>query len=221
MKKVKKIILVIFSLGLAGILGIQSVLALSATLKGEIVDDGGDPYLIVWFQWGKTTYYGNETPKQEKYGTGEFSATITGLEYCTTYHYRAVAKHKNYDDTTYGENKTFTTQCSVSADLKVNGSDGPITLSFKNRTITLSWNSQYANTCSAQTEQKPAGSQVNWSGTKSTSGSEQITLDVAGEYKFKITCTNNTTGATSSDSVKVTLEKPTLQVVTRGVVVTY
>jgi hypothetical protein len=200
---------------------IQNVLAVSATLYGEVTDDGGDPNLYVWFQWGKSTSYGYETPKQTKYGTGEFSATISGLEMCTTYHYRAVARHVNYDDTKYGEDKTFTTECPVTVDLKVNSSDGPITVSYKNRTITLSWTSQYADPCTAETTNKPSNSSVNWSGTKSTSGSESVTLDIAGSYTFKLTCKNNTSGNTKYDTVQVTLEQPTLGVITKGVVITY
>jgi len=200
---------------------IQNALAVSATLYGEVIDDGGDPNLYVWFQYGKTTSYGYETSHQTKYGTGEFSATITGLEMCTTYHYRAVARHVNYNDTKYGEDKTFTTECPVTVDLKVNSSDGPITVSYKNRTVTLSWTSQYANTCTAETISKPSGSNVSWSGTKLTSGSESLTLDRAGSYTFKLICKNNTTGYTNYDTVQVNVEQPTLGVITKGVVITY
>lgn len=199
----------------------QTALAVSATLYGEVTDDGGDPNLYVWFQYGKTTSYGYETTKQTKYGAGEFYATVTGLDMCTTYHYRAVAKHVNYDDTKYGEDKTFTTACPVTVDLKVNSSDGPITVSYKNRTITFSWTSQYADTCTAETVSKPTSSTVNWSGTRSTSGSESVTLDKAGSYTFKLTCKNNTTGDSKYDTVQVTVESPTLSVITKGVVITY
>jgi hypothetical protein len=200
---------------------IQNAFAVSATLYGEITDDGGDPNLYVWFQYGKTTAYGYETPKQTKYGTGEFSATVSGLEMCTTYHYRAAAKHQNYDDTRYGEDKTFATQCPVSVDLKANGSDGPITVSYKNRTITLSWTSQYADTCNAETVSKPSGSGINWSGAKPTSGSDLLTLDRAGSYTFKLTCKNTSANYTNYDTVQVTVEQPTLSVITKGVVITY
>jgi len=200
---------------------IQSVFAVSATLYGEVTDDGGDPNLYVWFQYGKTTAYGYETPKQTKYGTGEFSATVSGLEMCATYHYRAAVRHVNYDDTKYGEDKTFTTPCQVSVDLKVNGLDGPMSVSFKDRTITLSWTSQYADICTAETINKPYNSNINWSGTKSISGSESLTLDIAGSYTFKLTCKNNTTNYSSYDTVQVNLQPPTLGVITKGVVITY
>jgi len=206
---------------LASTIVFQSVFAVSATLYGEVIDDGGDPNLYVWFQYGKTTSYGFETPRQIKYGKGEFSATVYGLEMCTTYHYRAVARHQNYDDTVYGEDKTFTTECATNVDLKVNSSDGPITIGYQNRTIILSWTSNYADSCSAEITSKPANSNINWSGQKLTSGSESLTLDVAGSYTFKLTCRNSATGATGSDTVQLTLNHPVLSVITKGVVITY
>jgi hypothetical protein len=199
----------------------QNALAVSATLYGEVTDDGGDPYLYVWFQYGTTTSYGNQTPMQTKYGTGEFSATITGLAMCTTYHYRAVSRHQAYDDTKYGQDKTFTTECPLTVDLKVNGSDGPISLSYTNRTINLSWSSINAHSCNAEILNKPSGSNVYWSGSKALSGNESITLDIAGTYTFKLTCTNNTTNSSNYDTVQVNLGAPTLAVITKGVVITY
>jgi len=196
-----------------GVLLVKGVLAVSATLRGEIVDDGGDPYLLVWFEYGETQGYGWTTPVQEKYGTGEFSYTVSGLKECTIYHYRACARHKNYNDTACGQDQTFTTPCSVQVDLKANGSDGPITVSYSNRTITLSWTSQYADSCQASGD---------WSGLKSTSGSEQITLSSPKTYYFTLTCKNSATGIEKSDSVQVTLQAPgTPRVITKGVVLTY
>lgn len=210
----KKLLFLLLFLG--GILGyLFYVFAYSATIYGEIYDNGGDPNLEVWFQWGKTTSYGYETSHQYITCSNppcQFSATISNLESCTTYHYRAVAKHQNFNDTRYGEDKTFTTPCNVTVDLKANNSDGPISVSWSNRTITLSWTSQYADTCQASGD---------WSGTKSTSGSESLTLSEAKTYYFNLTCKNNTTGNQSSDSVEVRLLAPNPpQVITKGVVIT-
>lgn len=191
------------------------VFGISAILRGEIVDNGGDPNLEVWFQWGKTTSYGYET--QHQYITCysppcQFSDTISNLDPCTTYHYRAAAKHRNFEDTRYGQDQSFTTPCDVKVDLKANNSDGPISVPFSQRQITLSWTSQYADSCTASGD---------WSGTKSTSGSEQITLTNVRTYTFTLVCKNNTTQNSASDSVQVTLLSPNPpQVVTKGVVIT-
>ncbi len=163
----RNLTLIIIGLILCSTIVIQNVFAATAAFTGEITNDGGDQNLYVWFQYGKTNSYGYETPRQVKYGTGEFSASVSGLEDCTTYHYRAVAKHQNFDDTMYGEDKTFTTACLMTVDLKANNSNGPISVSYNNRTINLSWNSSGADTCTASGD---------WSGLKGISGNEQITL---------------------------------------------
>jgi len=78
-----------------------------ATLNGYF----GAPYLNasanVWFQWGATTSYGNNTNQQSLYNSGSFSQNITGLSLNTTYHFRAVAQNNN--TTVYGSDMTFYT----------------------------------------------------------------------------------------------------------------
>jgi len=185
--------------------------AASAILYGEVTDDGGDPYLYVWFQYGETTAYGFETPRQPKYGFGEFTATVSGLKDCTTYHYRAVVKHQNYDDTKYGEDKIFTTPCpsitypAPTVDLKVNGYDGSVTIPYNSSAI-LSWTSNNANYCVA------SGA---WSGAKETSGSESTGKLTSGPRTYTLTCYG--LGGSASDSVTIYLQQvlgavaPTLQ----------
>lgn len=168
-------------------------IAATATFIGQIDDDGGDPYLYVWFQYGKTTFYGFETPHQEKYGTGEFTATVTNLEDCTTYHYRAVARHRDFDDTKYGEDKTFTTPCAGAyVDIKANGSDGPITVAY-NSSVNLIWTSSNVSSCQASGD---------WSGAKSVSGSES-TSALTSSKTYTITCSGPQGSVSDSVSVNV------------------
>lgn len=181
----------------------------SATLVGEITDHGGDPNLTVWFQWGQTTSYGFETPRQSRFGLGLFCSTITGLQPGTTYHYRAVAQ--NSAGTSFGENKMFATQSAqVTVDLKANGSDGPISLRFRDF-VTLSWNSQNAVSCNATGD---------WSGSKSTAGSQSIQLNSARTHTFTITCTGSS-GQTASDSVQVNVSPNLPVVITKPAIVTF
>jgi len=181
-----------------------------ATLVGEVTDDGGDPDLTVWFQYGKTSSYSRETSHQSKHGTGLFCADVYNLDPCTTYHYRAVAR--NDAGTSYGYDKTFTTTCAeVSVDLKANGSNGPINLNYR-QYVNLSWDSDSADTCWASDD---------WSGTKSVSGSQRIYLDLVGTYTFTITCKNNASGNTESDSVTVRAKPLPPEVITRSATVTY
>ena len=208
MKTITKKLIITAIVGILALtIGAEISLAATATFTGSIDDDGGDPNLLVWFQYGKTTSYGSETSHQSKYGTGEFTATVSGLENCTTYHYRAASKHQNFDDTMYGQDKTFTTLCdnSPTVDIKANNSDGPITIAY-NYAATLTWTSQNANSCTA------AGA---WSGAKLTSGSESTGNLTFGSRIYTITCTGP--GGSASDSVTINVQQvlgtvsPTIQ----------
>ena len=78
----------------------------SAKLNGEL-NDLKDATCQVWFEYGKTTSYGHTTSKSTKSTPTTFSASISGLQPDTTYHFRAVAK--NSRKTAYGADKTFHT----------------------------------------------------------------------------------------------------------------
>ncbi len=88
-------------------LNASSITSSSAKLNGELINLGGDSSCQVWFEYGETTSYGYSTGKQTKYSATTFSATITGLEPDTTYHFRVVAK--NSRKISYGVDKTFHT----------------------------------------------------------------------------------------------------------------
>ncbi len=180
-----------------------------AILVGEITDDGGDPNLEVWFQYGMATSYGYESSHSSKSGVGIFCADVYNLHPCTLYHYRAVAR--NSADTSYGNDQSFTTKClPVSVDIKANNSDGPVTLYYKDY-VTLSWTSQNAASCLASGD---------WSGSKSTSGSQTIQLNSVKTYTFTLTCTDTNGGQSSDDSVQVIVKPKPPTVITKPAVVT-
>ncbi len=182
----------------------------TANLVGEITSHGGDPTLEGWFQYGRTTGYGSETSKVSLSGTGIFCRTITNLDPCTTYNYRAVAR--NSAGTAYGENKSFTTKClPVSVDLKVNGSNGPITVSYNN-SVNLTWSSENALQCQASGD---------WSGTKSVSGSQTILMNQVKTYNFTLTCQDSTGTKTGTDTVVVNVNPNPPIVITKPAVITY
>lgn len=181
-----------------------------ATLVGEITDDGGDPNLEVWFQYGTTISYGSETAHQSKYGTDLFCTTVYNLQSCTTYHYRAIAR--NNAGTSYGEDKTLTTTCApVSVDIKANSSDGPVNLYYRDN-VTLSWTSQNAASCEASGD---------WSGSKSTSGTQTMQLNTVKTYTFTITCRNASGTQTATNSVQVVSAATPPVVITKPAVITY
>jgi hypothetical protein len=83
-----------------------SVTQTSATLNGNLTNLGTASSVQVYFEWGTSTSYGNTTTPQTKTSTGSFSATVSGLNCGTTYHFRAVASG---DGTATGSDATFTT----------------------------------------------------------------------------------------------------------------
>ena len=180
-----------------------------ATLVGEVTDDGGDPNLQVWFQYGETTSYGSETNHSSQYGTGFFCATVYDLTPCTTYNYQAVAK--NSAATSYGENKTFTTNCPVSVNLEANSSEGPITVSYKSNVV-LDWESSNAAYCEASGD---------WSGTKAVSGTQTVQMNQVKTHTFTLTCHDSSGTKTATDSVTVNVTPIPPTVITLPAIVTY
>lgn len=65
----------------------------SATLNGTLNGMGNAASVLIWFEWGLTTSYGNSTPVQTLAATGAFSANLTGLSSNTTYYFKARAKN--------------------------------------------------------------------------------------------------------------------------------
>ena len=98
----------------------SNVTPTSATLNGTLVSLGSSSSLIVSFEWGTTTAYGNETIVGTRTTTGSFSANLASLVPYTTYHYRAKAVG---DCPAVGNNTTFTTpQIMHTLTMAVNGS---------------------------------------------------------------------------------------------------
>ncbi|HET7485691.1 MAG TPA: S8 family serine peptidase, partial [Solirubrobacterales bacterium] len=77
-----------------------------ATLQGTVYPRGLKT--SYWFEYGKTTSYGNSTPVESVPGPtyAQVNASINGLIRDTTYHYRLVGK--NESGTFYGIDRTFT-----------------------------------------------------------------------------------------------------------------
>jgi hypothetical protein len=79
-----------------------------ATLNGTVNPQGLDTHY--YFQYGPTTEYGSSTPSTDAgSGTGTLgkSATVTGMQPSTAYHYRLVATSSG--GTVYGSDQSFTT----------------------------------------------------------------------------------------------------------------
>lgn len=81
----------------------------SAKLKGAVIRDGGCAAMTAWFQYGSDTSYGSNTSQVKRTTTGAFSATISDLSSCNTYHFRAITRGNG--GTSYGSDKVLTTKC--------------------------------------------------------------------------------------------------------------
>lgn len=83
----------------------------TATLNGTIVSLGESSSVIVSFDWGLTTSYGNTTSGNLRTSPGNFGESISGLLADTTYHFRAkmIAGGSTY----YGSDQQFATSEDV------------------------------------------------------------------------------------------------------------
>ena len=90
----------------------------SATLNATINYVGNSTNTTVWFQWGTTTGYGNQTAQQTQSYAGATSQTISGLTPNTTYHFQVVAQ--NSYGTVYGQDMTFYTNQSGTGNVNGN-----------------------------------------------------------------------------------------------------
>ncbi|MDO8524605.1 MAG: hypothetical protein Q7R99_03180 [bacterium] len=83
----------------------------SAIVSGELSNLGGKTSATIWFEYGLATSYGSKTNSQTMNNAGTFQATLSGLNSCTLYHYRAVGDNGN--GIVYGMDRTFSTLCST------------------------------------------------------------------------------------------------------------
>ena len=167
----------------------------AVTFVGELTDMGGDETTSVWFEYGKTTSYGQKTIEKVLTRPGFYCITVSGLT-PATYNYRAAAR--NSAGTGHGANNTFVISPSpdITVSIKANNSDGPISIPY-NSSATLTWTSKNADSCQASNA---------WSGVKPTSGS-QSTGSLTGSRTYTIACEGP--GGFSSDSVTVNVQAET------------
>ena len=80
----------------------------SAVLTGYLKDLGGADSCKVWFQVGRDSSYGNETPHRSQSKIGSFNAGLYNLSSNTTYYFRAVVE--NDVGNSYGVKRSFRTK---------------------------------------------------------------------------------------------------------------
>ncbi len=96
----------------------------SVLFVGEVVDTGGDT-THAWFEYGETPSFGNKTLIKTLNKPSRYCSYVFNLKPCTTYYYRAVAQ--NSAGISYGETKTFTTQCLPTQVTRTTGTTRTVT----------------------------------------------------------------------------------------------
>lgn len=187
-----------------------------ATLHGSLEPNGLDAHY--YFEWGTSPGYGNVTPALpgtdvgSGAGSAPASASIEGLQFGTTYHYRLVAS--NEEGTAYGEDETFETLAAViglSTKPATNVAQSSATLNGELDPAGLpthyyfEWgpDTGYGNVTSA-----PPGTEVTGSGAMA------VTADIEGlasysTYHYRLVASNEI-GTTYGDDEAVTTSPPDL-----------
>jgi hypothetical protein len=175
---------------------------LQATLNGYL----SIPYIsnsnYVYFQWGTTTGYGNQTTQQYLNNSGSFSQIISALIFNTTYHFRAVAQGSY--GTVYGQDMIFSTGQVNGNTLTANA--GPDLYLASGQTTTLQGSGYDPNgyvlnyywTCNGGTLSSYNIAQPVYTAPYAINGNNQTI------YICTLTVTNNY-GNSNSDSVNVYL----------------
>jgi hypothetical protein len=92
----------------------ERIMPTSATVMGEVTDEGAAPVIGVWAEYGTDTNYGSETQRynlNELTFPGTFDVALSGLTCNTTYHYRFKIRNNAMVDG-YSSDATFkTSEC--------------------------------------------------------------------------------------------------------------
>jgi hypothetical protein len=160
----------------------------SATLTGNL-DIGAYSTANVYFEYGTTTAYGSSTSMMAKTASGAFSASVSGLNPSTMYHFRSVV---SYDSST-----------SNGGDMTLTTSVGPAWP--KTMTLNDGWNvvstPVWLDEDSDRTDDILSGDYegYRWGGTSWKSLSKSYTWEPLEAFYIKVTGTATATFAPSLD----------------------
>lgn len=171
----------------------------SALLNGELTNLGDANIVAVWFDYGQNQNYGVKSSEQNFQTIGTFHIDINSLTACSVYHFRAAGR--NGSNIVYGEDRTFTTNCSSAlVDIQANSSNGPLTVDY-GQSVNLTWTSSNVDSCAASGD---------WSGNRPISGSFLVG-NLTSSKNFALTCSGS--GGSASDNVTVNVSsQPSLAV---------
>ncbi|HET9199267.1 MAG TPA: hypothetical protein VFN92_13555 [Solirubrobacterales bacterium] len=155
-----------------------------------------------YFQWGKTTAYGNNSPAPPGWSANTIDEpflagySLTDLEPGTTYHYRLVAS--NVSGTNYGEDQTFTTRSLIPSvttgpAVEITTSDAKLTGSINPNGLATSYWFEYGKTTDYQYREPwhaPPGNDIG-SGTSIVQvGAKVWSIEIGATYHYRLVARN-------------------------------
>lgn len=180
----------------------------STTLNGSLSPNGVDAHY--YFQWGKTTSYGSETPSEDAgSGTGSAAAKaeLTGLSPNTVYHYRLVAT--NSYGTTDGADQSFTTPGPPRITYKpVSGlghETGTLNAEVNPDELETSYHYEYGETEAYGTETPAGGADIGSGGTPLPETASLTALKLGVTYHYRLVATNSAGTTTGPDQTFTTI----------------
>jgi len=221
----KKLFLVLF---LAGIL-LCSATAAKASISVDIKANGSDGLVITsgtsailsWTSDGAEYCLasGNWSGEKDVYG----SETTLNLSSVKIFTITCINEMESASDSVI-----VNTTSDLTVDIKINGSDGPITISNTNNTSNvLSWTSVGASSCRAAGDSsacRNSNGAWSWEGVKVPYGSETAGLFSVGTHKCGLICTG-LDGSTKEDMVTIVVNEdakaPTLSFKLYGTEIPY
>jgi hypothetical protein len=195
----------------------------TATLHGYLSGIGPYDSVTVWFNWGNSGSFGNNTGQQVLYGPGPFSMKLSGLSPNTTYYFRAAAKPQAVGvSTVYGSTIDFNTSgggalsVSTGAESEVGSNSATIVGyldslgGYRNAYVWFEWGTtrSYVQTTTMQTTYSPGTFNYTLRG-----------LNPGTTYHFRALAVPTAAGgvtATGTDSFFTTTYAPASQVSTNS-----
>jgi len=187
----------------------SAILSSSATLEAELTSEGAANTTVRGFQYGLTTAYGATTTEEGEFGAEDFSATVTGLDAGTTYHYRAFAS--STEGIGYGSDSTFTTLELSAPSVTVEAAT-----SITRTDATLNGSISSDGNASSTERGFVYGTSISYGATSSTSGTYGVgaytanisSLQCGTTYHIASFATNEISTTYSSDTTFTTSECP-------------
>jgi hypothetical protein len=188
-----------------------SVATTTATLNGSIDNIGSSTPTVEGFEYGLDTAYGLATSTAGAFGTGAFSATLSGLVCGTTYHYHAYATNSGGSGTS-GDISFTTSACSTT----IPAVSSSVATLIASSTVTLNGSIDIDGTASSTVRGFNYGITSGYGSSTSTTGTYGVGTFIANltglscgtVYHFNAFATDPSGTGSSEDGTFVTGDCP-------------